>query len=119
MRRTPFAEALRSARYFTNTTQTDIADALGVNPSYFGGLEAGDRLIPLKYIPKIVKVFAALGHPLDERALRALAFVHNDKIPLDGLPAQQKRLVAELCTFSLTEEQIAVLRAAANTLRLG
>lgn len=58
-----FGDAVRRARAAANLTQEDLADKAGLDRSYVGGVERGERNPTLEVITKIAK---GLGISLSE-----------------------------------------------------
>lgn len=105
---TEFGKAVRKARIDVGTTMADMADYLGVKPSFLSQIESGRKSIPESFVEKIENYF--MQHGLSIK-LGQLADVANEKVSLTNVAPEMRFLVSGFARKNLTEEQIAQIRA--------
>lgn|SRR5690554_6488942 len=108
---TEFGKAVRKARLEINETLATMAKELGTTPAFLSAMETGNKNISHKWINAIDSFLRSKGIVIDN--LEELANAANEVVPLDGLPHQQKMLVAGFAKSQWTPEQ---LRKFANLL---
>lgn len=102
---TEFGKAVRMARIRTGDTLLSMSEALTVSSSFLSGLETGNKKISKEWVSKIQQFFSDRLCPIEN--LQELADVSNNSVDLDGLPMQQKMLVAGLAKSTWTREELA------------
>ncbi len=101
---TIFGKTIRKARIDTNETLLNMAKELEVSPSFLSGLETGRKKISEEWVQKIYDYFKKRKIELDN--LHELAQASNEIIPVDGLPLQQRIMLAGFAKTAMTNEQI-------------
>lgn len=104
---TEFGKAVRMARIQTGDTLLTMANHFNVSPSYLSGMETGSKKISDTWVQKIGAYFAEKNAAVDE--LDKLAAVSNDSVSLEGLPYDQKMLVAGFAKSQFTAEELSKL----------
>lgn len=108
---TPFGQKMRELRRAKGVTQRQMAEALGVSPSYLSALEHGHRGVPnWALIQKIVGYFHIIWD--EAEALQRLAEASHPRVVVDtaGLHPEATRLanllerhIGELSTDAIAE----------------
>lgn len=94
---TPFGARLRALRKERNITLTEMAEALGVSPSYLSALEHGRRGRPTwQLVQRSIEYFNVIWDEADE--LVRLAEVSDPRVVIDtaGLDPQATELANRL-----------------------
>jgi len=122
---TPFGAKLRALRAERNVTLTDMANTLGVSPSYLSALERGKRSRPSwAFVQAAIQYFNIIWDEAEE--LQRLADISTPKPTLDssGLTPRATELANRLAAMlrRLDPDQIEKLhaildRAAAKEMR--
>lgn len=105
-----FGAKVRELRRLLNLTLMQMARDLETSPAFLSAMETGRSKIPVEWAGKIAAYFNGQGQPITEQSLKRLAYETNESVPLDGLPAFQKRMIAGFASSDLNHEQLAKLR---------
>lgn len=111
---TPFGERLRALRAERGLTLREMADELGVSPTYLSALEHGRRGRPnWGFIQRVIQYFNVIWDDAEE--LQRLADVSHPRVVIDtaGLSPRATLLANRLArdVATLTPEQIEALLA--------
>lgn len=111
---TPFGERLRALRAERGLTLREMADELGVSPTYLSALEHGRRGRPnWGFIQRVIQYFNVIWD--DAEDLQRLADVSHPRVVIDtaGLSARATLLANRLArdVSTLTPDQIEALLA--------
>jgi len=94
---TPFGERLRHLRESRGLLLKDMADELGVTPTYLSALEHGRRSKPnWSFVQRVIHYFNIIWDEADE--LQRLADLSDPKITIEtaGLPSKATELANRL-----------------------
>ena len=104
---TEFGKAIRKARIDVGTSMADMAEYLGVKPSFLSQMEFGKKAVPESFVSRIEDYFAERGVVIK---LGQLADASNETVKLAGLAPEMQFLVSGFARQTLTEEQINKIR---------
>lgn len=104
---TEFGNAVRKGRNHIGDTLLKMAVSLDVSPSFLSGLETGSKKVSKEWVVRINTYFASRDYKIDN--LAELAQVSNNMVDIEGLPLQQKMLVAGFSKSELTSKQLSAL----------
>lgn len=100
---TDFGKAVRKARIDVGTSMADMAEYLGVKPSFLSQVEFGRKSVPESFVKRIEDYFARYGLSIK---LGQLADAANKSVTLKGLVPEMQFLVSGFARGTLTEQQI-------------
>lgn len=101
---TEFGKAIRTARIETDSTLSQMAQAIGATPAFLSAIETGRKKVPVAWIEKIDVFFKRKGKTINN--LRELADVANGDVCVTGLSAAQQMLVAGFARTNLDANQL-------------
>lgn len=101
---TDFGKAVRTARIETDSTLSQMAEAIGATPAFLSAIETGRKKIPEAWIGKIDGFFKRKGKVIVN--LQELAIVANGEVSVAGLPPAQQMLVAGFARTNLDADQL-------------
>lgn len=104
-----FGRAVRHARLDAGVTLKQMAEALGSSASYLSAMETGKKAVPERWVEKIEAYFKDRG--LEVRGLRVKADLANNTIRLDGLPDDQREVLARLAHARIEPDRLAKIQA--------
>lgn len=108
MKITEYGKLVRKARLDASLTMLQMADEMGVAPSYLSALEVGRKRVPATFVEKVRAFFKAKG--IDISGLGEAADVSNKTVSLEGLPSGQQFLIAGLARQTLADDEVEKVR---------
>jgi len=91
---TPFGKAVRHLRIERQMMLGDMADALGVSPSYLSQIETGKKPIPPGMVDRTVVLFNLQGDEVTSLRHEAAKSTTEFKISLDADAPARDRIIA-------------------------
>jgi transcriptional regulator with XRE-family HTH domain len=115
MKITEYGKLVRKARLDASITMLEMADAMGVAPSYLSALEVGRKKIPEAFVERVNDFFVGRGIKLE--GLRTAAEVSNETVSIEGLSSGQQFLIAGLARQELSNDEVMKMQAFLRKLR--
>lgn len=102
---TEFGKEIRKGRIEIDQTLRSMAGSLGTSPSFLSGMETGTKNISADWVAKIAAFFSEYNYEIPR--LKELADLSNKTVELhDGLPEQQKMLIAGFANSQFTPDEL-------------
>ena len=111
---TKFGESVRKARQEVGATMMEMADFLGVKPSFLSQMETGKRKIPVGFVEKVEDFFKSKGLNLN---LQDSANQSNASVNLDDVDPRLKFLLVGFARGRLDDEQLGKLTEIYNQMQ--
>lgn len=105
---TPFGKAMKILRLSADISQREMAQELGITPSFLSNMELGRKKITQGWVEKISGYFEARGVPIPDD-LNEMADATNGFVSLAGLSLEHQFLVSRMARTQLTQDQLAQL----------
>lgn len=105
---TPFGKAMKILRLSADISQREMAQELGITPSFLSNMELGRKKITQGWVEKISGYFEARGVPIPDD-LNEMADATNGFVSLAGLSLEHQMLVSRLSRTQLTPLQVTEL----------
>ena len=93
---TEFGKALRTLRIEHDEILKDMADHLGVTPSFLSSVETGKKNVPVTWVPLIAEVYGLSEQETCELQAKADDSVNAIKLSLYGSSKKQRDLALVL-----------------------
>ena len=104
----PFGKAMKILRLSADISQREMAQELGIAPSFLSNMELGRQKITPGWVEKISGYFEARGVPIPDD-LNEMADATNGFVSLAGLSLEHQFLVSRMARAQLTQDQLAQL----------
>jgi transcriptional regulator with XRE-family HTH domain len=90
---TPFGKAVRKYRVDRGETQADVADAVGVQVTFWSAIETGKKNVPDDLLERLIAHFGLADHEAESLRGLALQSRKDIKINMEGLSDRGRELV--------------------------
>lgn len=98
----PLGTIIKSARKATGLTQAQVARSMDVSAVYISSLERHVTIPSIDFVDRIVRLFERHAYEIDQFEISVATSMLKSKVSLKHLGAQQRSLVIQLATMTLT-----------------